>query len=240
MSRFFLVAIVLVCLPVLARGEEWPRFRGPTGQGVSAEKSLPKWSRSENILWTANIPGDGWSSPIVWDDRVFVTTATEDGQSCRILALSRVDGKTLWNVEVCRQKRMNKNGKNSYATPTPVTDGENVYAVFNDGSIAAVTVEGKPVWVDRDVRYYSQGMVWAARPSCIRIRLSCPSTAVVQGKTRLWAGKNRGTNRAFWVWTGRRARSGGGPGGDCRASPIRPPSSSTRTAVIRWSATPGT
>lgn len=157
MARHFLAAITLVCLPALLRGEEWPRFRGPTGQGVSAEKNFPKkWSRNENIVWKADVPGDGWSSPIVWSDRVFVTTTTEDGQSCRILALSRRDGKALWNVEVCRQKKMNKNQKNSYATPTPVTDGENVYAVFNDGSIASVTVEGKPVWVNRDVRYYSQ------------------------------------------------------------------------------------
>ncbi len=157
MSQLFLTAFTLVCLPVLARREEWPGFRGPTGQGVSDEKNLPKkWSRNENITWQVGIPGAGWSSPIVWGEQVFVTTATEDGQSCRILALSRLDGKTLWNVEVCRQEKMNKNQKNSYATPTPVTDGENVYAVFNDGSIAAVTVEGKPVWVNRDVRYYSQ------------------------------------------------------------------------------------
>jgi outer membrane protein assembly factor BamB len=155
--RRFLAAITLVCLPILARAEEWPRFRGPTGQGVSAEKNLPKkWGRNENIVWKAEISGDGWSSPIVWGDRVFATTATEDGQSCRILALSRLEGKQLWNVEVCRQKKTHKIDKNSYATPTPVTDGENVYAVFNDGSIAAVTVEGKPVWVNRDVKYYSQ------------------------------------------------------------------------------------
>jgi outer membrane protein assembly factor BamB len=157
MTRRFLAAIALVCLPALARSEEWPRFRGPTGQGVSAEKNLPKrWSRNENIVWKADIPGDGWSSPIVWGDRVFVTTATEDGQSCRILAVSRANGKALWNVEVCRQKKTHKIDKNSYATPTPVTDGENVYAVFNDGSIAAVTVDGKSVWVNRDVKYYSQ------------------------------------------------------------------------------------
>jgi outer membrane protein assembly factor BamB len=157
MSRLLLTAITLVCLPVLARGEEWPGFRGPTRQGVSGEKNLPKkWGRNENIVWMAEVPGNGWSSPIVWGDRVFVTTATDDGQSCRILALSRRHGKTLWNVEVCHQKKLNKNNKNSDATPTPVTDGENVYAVFNDGSIAAVTMDGKTVWTNRDVRYYSQ------------------------------------------------------------------------------------
>jgi outer membrane protein assembly factor BamB len=124
---------------------------------VSAETNLPKkWSRDENIVWKADIPGDGWSSPIVWGDRVFVTMTTEASQSCRLLALSRVEGKLLWNLEVCRQKKLNKNEKNSDATPTPVTDGENVYAVFSDGSIAAVTMEGKPVWINRDVRYYSQ------------------------------------------------------------------------------------
>src|SRR6516162_7333053 len=106
MARQFLAAITLVSLPALVRGEEWPRFRGPTGQGVSAETNLPKkWSRNENIVWKADIPGDGWSSPIVWGDRVFVTIATEDGRSCRILALSRAEGKLLWNVEVCRQKK---------------------------------------------------------------------------------------------------------------------------------------
>ena len=154
--RFFL-ALAIASLPLTACAEEWPGFRGPTGQGISTEKGLPtKWSATENVAWKTAIPGEGWSSPVVWGDRVFVTTATDEGQSCRVIALSRLTGKVLWNEEVFRQKKLNKHGNNSYATPTPVTDGKRVYAVFNDGGIAALTVEGKRVWVNRDVKYYSQ------------------------------------------------------------------------------------
>ena len=152
-----LCSLVLLALISPTRGEDWPGFRGPTGQGISAEKGLPTdWSKTKNVAWSKNLPGEAWSSPIVWGDRVYVTTTTDGGASCRILALSRLDGTIAWDVEVCRQKTLRKEGKNSYATPTPVTDGERVYAVYNDGSIAAVTVEGKPSWVNHDVNYYSQ------------------------------------------------------------------------------------
>ena len=157
MSVRLLIPLFLLFFATSVHGEDWPGFRGPTGQGISTEKGLPtKWSLSENIAWSAPIPGEGWSSPIVWGERVFVTTAADDGESCRVIALARADGKLLWNVEVCRQQKLRKEGRNSYATPTPVTDGQHVYAVFNDGSIAALTVDGKLAWVNRDVKYYSQ------------------------------------------------------------------------------------
>jgi outer membrane protein assembly factor BamB len=157
MPRRFLAIPILLVLTVPAWGENWPGFRGPMGQGISSETGLPaKWSATDNIAWSVQIAGEGWSSPIVWNDRVFVTTAADGGESCRIVALARADGKVLWNVEVFRQQKFRKEGKNSYATPTPVTDGDHVYAIFNDGGIAALTVAGKPAWVNRDVKYYSQ------------------------------------------------------------------------------------
>src|SRR5439155_10215864 len=119
-----------------------------------SEKGLPtRWSASDNVAWSTPIPGEGWSSPVVWGDRVFVTTATDGGESCRVISLARADGKILWDVEVFRQQKLRKEGKNSYATPTPVTDGEHVFAVFNDGGIAALTMAGKPAWINRDVKY---------------------------------------------------------------------------------------
>src|SRR5262245_3688899 len=99
MPRRFLSAVALLAASLVARGEEWPGFRGPTGQGVSAEKGLPtKWGADENVAWKADVPGEGWSSPVVWGDRVLVTAATDGGQSCRVIALSRLDGKHLWDV----------------------------------------------------------------------------------------------------------------------------------------------
>ena len=141
----------------LARGDNWPQFRGPTGQGLSAETGLPlNWNASENIVWKTPLPGEAWSSPIVWGDHVFVTTATEEGQSCRVLALERQSGRIRWNQEVFRQVPRRKEGRNSYATPTPATDGQRVYACFHDGSFVALDFDGRVVWTNRSYPFYSQ------------------------------------------------------------------------------------
>lgn len=137
--------------------ENWPQFRGPDAQGHSAETGVPlKWSATENVAWKTEIPGESWSSPIVWGDHVFVTTATENGESCRVLALDRKSGAVRWNREVFRQETRRKEGRNSYATPTPATDGRLVYACFGDGSFAALDFTGEVRWINRDHRFYSQ------------------------------------------------------------------------------------
>ena len=133
-----------------AAAEDWPCFRGPGRQGVSAETGLPlRWSATENVLWRTPVPGASWSSPIVWRDRVFVTTATEEGKSCRVLCLEAGTGKVLWDREVLRQVPGKVNDRNTHATPTPCTDGERVYAVFGDGSYVAVDFSGNVAWTNR-------------------------------------------------------------------------------------------
>ncbi|MGE4182950.1 MAG: PQQ-binding-like beta-propeller repeat protein, partial [Limisphaerales bacterium] len=130
-----------------ARGENWPRFRGPTGQGISTETNIPHaWSATQGIRWRTAIPGLGWSSPIVWDDLVFVTTVSEGNTQCRILALDRRTGQIAWNTLVHEIVPLRKEQKNSYASPTPVTDGERVYAVFGDGTQVAVDMKGGLLW----------------------------------------------------------------------------------------------
>ena len=137
--------------------ENWPQFRGPTGQGLSAETQLPlRWSATENVAWKTPIPGEAWSSPIVWGDRVFVTTATDSGESCRVLSLDRQTGKILWDKEVFKQVPRHKQQRNTFATPTPATDGERVYACFGDGSFAALNFAGEIVWTNRDYKFYGE------------------------------------------------------------------------------------
>jgi len=152
------LAVSCVLLAAFSSGaEQWPGFRGPTRQGISLERNLPlKWSASENVAWKTEIPGQGWSSPIVWGDRVFVTSATDNETKCRVLCVDRKSGKILWNKEVFDQVPRRKEKKNSYATPTPVTDGQHVFVVFGDGSVAALTVEGSLVWTNREVQFYSR------------------------------------------------------------------------------------
>jgi len=154
---FAVVAIVLGVWVSPAAGENWPCFRGPGRQGISGEKNVPvKWSAAENVAWKTEIEGEGWSSPIVVGDRVFVTAATEAGASFRLVALDRKTGAVLWNTEVFRQKIDNKMPQNSYASATPATDGKRVYVLAADGSIGAVSMSGEKVWEYRQFEYYSQ------------------------------------------------------------------------------------
>ena len=82
------LVILLLLIPLLALGENWPRFRGEGGQGHSLEKGVPShWSHSENIKWKVGVPGNGWSSPVIWGDRVVLTSTTDDDQSCRVICL---------------------------------------------------------------------------------------------------------------------------------------------------------
>lgn len=153
LTTFALVFAAALCL----HAENWPRFRGPNGQGISAEKGVPiNWSATSNITWKTAIPGDGWSSPIVWDGKVFLTSATDAGTKCHVLCIDATTGKILWNKHAFDQQPRRKEGKNSYATPTPTTDGRQIYAVFGDGSIVALDMKGDIVWTNREVAFYSR------------------------------------------------------------------------------------
>lgn len=155
-TQFVTCLALFVTACGLARAENWTRFRGPNGQGVSSEVNLPvTWSATDNIVWKTSIPGNGWSSPIVYDEHVFLTTATEEGVSCRVICVNRKDGSIAWNTEVHRQVTGPKRQQNSYATPTPVTDGKRVYAVFYDGTAAAVDFAGNLVWKNSEVKFHS-------------------------------------------------------------------------------------
>src|SRR6185436_20842164 len=98
--EFFLaLAVILACASLHgASRENWPRFRGPNGQGHSAEKGLPThWNASSNVAWKTAIPGEGWSSPIVWDGKIFLTSVTDNATKCHVIAVDAKTGTILWN-----------------------------------------------------------------------------------------------------------------------------------------------
>jgi outer membrane protein assembly factor BamB len=140
--------------------DNWPRFRGPNGQGISTESNLPiNWTssanESKNIVWKTQLRLEGWSSPIVWGDAIFMTGTSAEGTSCRIVKVNRADGSIAWNKEVHQQKTTKMRRQNSYATPTPVTDSERVYAVFFDGTAVAIDFDGNILWKNSDFNFYS-------------------------------------------------------------------------------------
>lgn len=145
---------MLLLSTALLLAENWPGWRGPSRQGLSGEHGLPlQWSQTEHVAWQTPIPGVSWSSPIVWEDRVFVTTALENGVSCHVLCLDRDTGKVLWDKEALRQETTGrKEPRNTHATPTPATDGKLVYAAFFDGTIVALDFQGAVAWIDRAVQ----------------------------------------------------------------------------------------
>jgi outer membrane protein assembly factor BamB len=131
--------------------EEWPGWRGSRGDGTSGEKGLPlTWSPTENIRWKTPIPGKGHSSPIVWGDRVFVTSCLEKNGERVLLCLDRRDGKLLWQQVVLTTKLEPKHNLNSYASATPATDGKHVWVAFlayPDMQLACYDFDGKQVWM---------------------------------------------------------------------------------------------
>ncbi|MEO8497588.1 MAG: PQQ-binding-like beta-propeller repeat protein, partial [Planctomycetota bacterium] len=154
--KLLLASVLPVVLVTALEAEDWPRFRGPTGQGISSETGLPLiWSSTENIAWKTAIPGEGWSSPIVYGDRVFVTSTTDEGRSCHVICVDRRSGKIVWNTKAFEQEISKKRNENSFATPTPATDGQLVYAVFSSGKMVAVNFDGSVAWTNHDVKFYS-------------------------------------------------------------------------------------
>ena len=133
--------------------EDWPAFRGPGGQGHSAERGLPlDWSESKNVAWKTPVAGLGWSSPVVAGGRVWLTTATEQrGISLRALAFDVASGREVINVEVFHipSSRREINPKNSWASPTPVIEGDRVYVHFGADGTAALSNTGVILWKAR-------------------------------------------------------------------------------------------
>ncbi|MSO34994.1 MAG: hypothetical protein EXQ50_01850 [Acidobacteria bacterium] len=125
----------------------WSRWRGPSGQGqVPAGQYTDRWSPTTSVQWKAAVPGRGNSSPIVWGDRIFLTTARDQGLRLSMLAFSRKDGAKIWETDIPRNGVEYPHEKNGYASATAATDGELVYASFGRHGLAAFDFNGKIVW----------------------------------------------------------------------------------------------
>jgi len=151
MTRRTTLPLLLSWFRHALRAEDWPQFRGPDGQGHSSEQALPlTWSEKENIRWKVAIPGRGWSSPAIAGDRIWLTTATDGGRSLCAICLDRNAGSQRQTVELFHLAAAEPiNDKNSYASPTPVLDGDKVYLHFGPYGTACITSSGEIVWGTR-------------------------------------------------------------------------------------------
>lgn len=135
----------------------WPNWRGPSFNGVAAGKDYPTaWSDTEHVKWKTPLPGKGSSTPIVWNDRIFLTCGI-DGKN-HVLALDR-SGKQLWNIAV-GSERAGKHKKATGSNPSAVTDGEHVYVYFKSGDLACLDFAGKIVWQQNLQSLYGEDTLW--------------------------------------------------------------------------------
>ena len=179
MRTLLLLGIALFLLTMTAAADEpegaearryWPQWRGPLGTGVAPEADPPvEWSETKNIRWKIPLPGVGHSTPIVWGDRVFVTTAVPIGEPVEpkpetapgahdnvlvthrhrfvVLAVDRRDGRILWQ-RTMREELPHEGGHTtgSYASASPVTDGERLFAYFGSRGLYCLDLDGEPQW----------------------------------------------------------------------------------------------
>jgi len=150
------------CLPPATAAEtEWPQFRGPTGQGISAAANVPiEWSATQQVAWKVEIPGRGWSSPVLSKGRLYLTSAVPDAGGSEVtlhaLCLDAADGKVLWDTEVFRPEPAGlavMHRKNSPASATPIVTDDRLYVHFGHMGTAALDLTGKVVWRQTGLPY---------------------------------------------------------------------------------------
>ncbi|MFN0066381.1 MAG: PQQ-binding-like beta-propeller repeat protein [Limisphaerales bacterium] len=141
---------VLLATACAAVAAPWSNFRGPNFDGSSPEKNLPAtFSRTENVAWSAAMPGPSAATPAVWGDRVFVSSTDAAERSVVALAFDRKTGKELWRHKVADGDR--RDDRSNFASPSPVTDGQHVWYFYGTGQLVCYTVAGQEVW-RRDIQ----------------------------------------------------------------------------------------
>ena len=161
-ARLFVSFVALSSLSRVGIAEDWTEFRGPGGQGQSAATSLPlNWSENENVTWKTPIDGDGWSSPVVAADRIYLTTAVptksaeSKARSLRVICIDAASGKAIWNRELFHQsgEGVQIHKKNSHASPTPVLRGDRLFVHFGPAGTACLTTEGEVIWKCDELKF---------------------------------------------------------------------------------------
>ena len=146
MTRGCCAFAVLVLLSSFASAENWAQWRGPAFNGSSPEKGLPaQFSRAEGVVWSTPMPGIGSATPILWGDKVFVSSLDAKTKDLVALCLDAGSGKVLWR-KVAGKDRQPFVGNNNMATPSPVTDGQRVVFLYGTGDLVAFDYQGNVLW----------------------------------------------------------------------------------------------
>jgi outer membrane protein assembly factor BamB len=182
------LAGVFTLLSGMVRAEEWPAWRGPTGQGYSQEQGIPvTWSDTENIKWKVPLEHQGNSTPVVWGDKIFLTQANKGGTERSLLCIAREDGKLLWKKTVEYNEKERNWNESWYCNASPVLDGERVVVSFGSAGLYCYDFNGQELWKRTDLGKWEHSFGNGASP-------------VLYGDTVIqWCGPNDPKGRNFLI-----------------------------------------
>ena len=143
-----LVAVSLIAFTLITPAQEWPRFHGPNGTGISHAKTIPTKISESDLNWKLDLPGSGNSSPVLWGERIFVTCTGDKAGGIAVLCANASDGKVLWKRDFPLSP-FPRHQFNSFAAATPTADAERVYVVWNEPDhywLTALDHQGKTLW----------------------------------------------------------------------------------------------
>jgi len=147
LQRVSLAAVLGFLVVTAANADNWPQWRGPTFNGISTEKNLPvEWSPKKNVAWKLKLPGPAGASPVVWGDRIFLTSVAGDEKNELVLICVSTSGKELWRRTVGTGNRRVRRDEGNMASPSPTTDGKHVWAMMGTGHVACYDMNGKQIW----------------------------------------------------------------------------------------------
>lgn len=155
MHRFSAFTAIVICICSTSLHAQWPQFRGPDGQGHSNDANVPtSWSEENSIAWKSQISGDGWSSPVIANGQIWLTSAHDGGKSLHAICVDQKSGKVLFDREVLTTTNVGpKHVQNGYASPTPVLDGERAYLHFGPRGTVCLNLKGEVVWKRTDMPF---------------------------------------------------------------------------------------
>lgn len=192
-----LTTAFLAMCPLVQAGDS-PQFRGPGGEGHSAEKNLPvNWSESENIRWKTDVDGLGWSTPSIEGSQVWLTTATDEGKSLRIVCLDKTTGTIVHNVELFHHDNPGSiHKKNSFASPSVLIDGNHVYAHFGKLGTACLDRNANVIWKTELKYNHRHGPAGSPIVFENLLILACDG-----GDTQYVTGLDKATGKEIWKTT---------------------------------------
>ena len=145
MKRYLTFLLGCMLLAQSTQAANWPQWRGPNFNGFTDESNLPeRWSKTENLAWTKDLPGSSAATPVIWEDKVLVSSTDETNQTLLAICLDRKTGTIQWSNEVA--VGMRRDDRSNFASPSPLTNGKQAIFFYGNGELVAFDMDGKKLW----------------------------------------------------------------------------------------------